>query len=180
MILLIIVIIVCVVLVLMQHLYLKSIYNRQLVEARFRALLSEATGMLFDEVFTQKKLSQSDLFFLRQMIDRLSHDITQLRANRRQYFTLFNYLRLSIEGRRNEGSQTLIVAKDEHVVNLQRKAGEAMSMAFCVFVPWLRFRVLYLMMRVGLYLLVLIGVEQFRGIYEQMQSIGRHHSGRMG
>ncbi|MCA6362945.1 MAG: hypothetical protein IM638_07895 [Bacteroidetes bacterium] len=180
MVLLIILTVACSAVFLIQHIYLKSIYNRQVVEARFRMLHSEATMMLFDGVFSQKNLSPTDLIFLRKIIDRLSSDIHQLKANRKNYFTLFNYLRFSIEGIRNEESQTLAMAHDKDVVNLQRKAGDAMAMAFRAFVPWLRFRILYLLMKVGLYLLVLIGLDQFRGIYEQLLSLGRHHSGRLG
>lgn len=180
MILLIITMVAGVLVVYMQHIYLKSIYHRQVVEARFRMLHSEASEMLFEGVFIHNNLSHADLVFLRRMIDRLSLDIAQIRTNRRKYFTLFNYIQLSIEGRRNEEKNVLIVAQDEQLVSLQRRAGDAMSMAFRVFVPWLRFRVLYMLMRVGLYMLVLIGLEQFRGVYEQVQFMSRNHSGRLG
>ena len=180
MILFIITMVIGVLIVYMQHIHLKSIYHRQVVEARFRVLHSEASEMLFEGVFVHKKLSHTDLVFLRHMVDRLSLDIAQIRTNRRKYFTLYNYLQLSIEGRRNEEKHALVVAQDEQLISLQRRAGEAMSMAFRVFVPWLRFRVLYMLMRVGLYMLVLIGLEQFRGVYEQVQFMSRNHSGRLG
>jgi hypothetical protein len=162
-----------IVLLCIQYLHLRTIYNRQVTESRFRKLHNEATDMLFEGVFIHKNLSDSDLLLLRHIVGRLKQDILQLKTNLKKYFTLINYLRLSIEGRRLAERHPEQYAQAVQVYLIQRKAGEAMSDAFQMLVPWLHFRILYVLMRLGLYLLVLIGMQQFRAMHEQIQVSGR-------
>ncbi|MCU0432995.1 MAG: hypothetical protein MUC87_06040 [Bacteroidia bacterium] len=152
-----------------QYMLVKSMYHRQQIEGRFRILKSEAMNMLFEDVFINKNLTHSDQLFLRKVVARLSKDIHELRTNRRNYFTLHNFVRLSIEGQRQKAiDQNSYVANSEDVLSLQRRAGESMAMAFSLLVPWLRIQVLYLLVRVSLYVLLLLGLERFRAAYEHI------------
>jgi hypothetical protein len=154
-----------------QYLILRSIYNRHRAEVRFRVVKCSVIDLLFEDVFSNKEIEQKDLHALRSIYSQLSYDIVQLKTNATHFFSATNFLNLSLQGIRHK-QQFPDEFKDEHerVLAERRKAADAMLFAFGVLVPWLRFRVFYIFLRLVVRLMILLGRRQLITTHEMLGS----------
>jgi hypothetical protein len=154
-----------------QFYILRTTYNRHRASVRFRIVKCNVIDLLFNEAFSNQQLNKNDLLALRKIYAQLVYDLDQLKNNMAQFFSASNFLKLSLQGMR----QQLYFPdqfKDEHihVLNERRKAADAMLFAFGILVPLLRFKVFYVLLRLGLRLMILLGKKRFTALYEMLGS----------
>jgi hypothetical protein len=154
-----------------QFYVLRTIYNKHRVAVRFRVVKCSVIDLLYNESFSQRKLSSKDLLALRKIYAQLVYDLDQLKSNTAQFFSASNFLKLSMQGMRQQ-LQFPDQFKNEHhqVLAERRKAADAMLFAFGILVPLLKFKVFYVLLRLGLRLMILLGKKQFTALYEMLGS----------
>ncbi|MGL5892923.1 MAG: hypothetical protein ACRC3B_23735 [Bacteroidia bacterium] len=152
-----------------QYYTVRTIYYRHRAAARFRVVKCSVIDVLFNEAFSQKEMEQKDLLALRKIYAQLGYDLEQLKGNADNFFSASNFLRLSIQGIRQ---QQLFPDEFKHehtrVLQERRKAADAMLYAFGVLVPWLRFRVFYMLLRLWVRILLLLGKTQLKTTHEML------------
>lgn len=154
-----------------QFYVLRTIYNRHRVAVRFRIAKCSVIDLLYNETFSNQELSQKDIIALRKIYGQLVYDLEQLKKNTTQFFSASNFLRLGIQGMRQQ-QKNPEEFKNEHqyVIAERRKAADAMLFAFGVLVPLLRFKIFYVLLRLGVWLMILLGKKQLNTLYEMLGS----------